>query len=60
MEIEDVDALTDRIENLMKEPARAQAFGKAGRARVLEKFAIQREAEGIFKVYERVWNTKKI
>jgi len=34
--------------------------GKAGRGRVLEKFAIQREAEGIYKVYERVWSTKKI
>jgi mannosyltransferase len=60
VEIEDVDTLTARIENLMKDPKRAVAFGKAGRARVQEKFAIQREAEGIYKVYERVWNTKKI
>jgi mannosyltransferase len=60
VEIEDVDTLTARIENLMKDPKRAQEFGKAGRMRVLEKFAIQREAEGIYKVYERVWNTKKI
>jgi mannosyltransferase len=60
VEIEDTDTLTARIENLMKDPKRAIEFGKAGRARVLEKFAIQREAEGIYKVYERVWNTKKI
>lgn len=60
VEIEDVDALTARIEDLMKDPRRAVQFGKAGRARVLEKFAIQREAEGIYKVYERVWNTKKL
>ena len=60
VEIEDVDTLTSRIENLMKDPKRAETFGKAGRARVLEKFAIQREAEGIYKVYERVWSTKKI
>ena len=44
----------------MKDPRRAVDFGKAGRRRVLEKFAIQREAEGIYKVYERVWNTKQI
>ena len=60
VEIEDQQTLTTRIENLMKDPKRAVEFGKAGRARVLEKFAIQREAEGIYKVYERVWNTKKI
>ncbi len=60
VEIGDVDTLTARIENLMKDPKRAVQFGKAGRARVLDKFAIQREAEGIYKVYERVWNTKQI
>lgn len=60
VEIGDVDTMTARIENLMKDPQRAVQFGKAGRARVLEKFAIQREAEGIYKVYERVWSTKKI
>ncbi len=60
VEIEDVDTMTARIEDLMKDPKRAVEFGKAGRKRVLEKFAIQREAEGIYKVYERVWNTKKI
>jgi mannosyltransferase len=59
-EIEDVDTMTARIENLMKDPKRAIEFGKAGRKRVMEKFAIEREAEGIFRVYERVWNTKKI
>jgi mannosyltransferase len=60
VELEDVDTLTARVESLMQDPKRARQFGKAGRARVLEKFAIQREAEGIFKVYERVWNTKKL
>lgn len=60
VEIGDVEALTARIEDLMKDPRRAAQFGKAGRASVLEKFAIQREAEGIYKVYERVWNTKKL
>jgi mannosyltransferase len=60
VEIEDVDALTARIGDLMSEPARAKAFGKAARARVLERFAIEREAEGIYKVYERLWNTKRI
>jgi hypothetical protein len=51
--------MSARIEDLMKDPKRAIEFGKAGRKRVLERFAIEREAEGIFRVYERVWNSKK-
>lgn len=60
VEIEDVDAMTARIGDLMADPRKAIAFGEAGRKRVVERFAIEREAEGIFKVYERVWQTKKI
>jgi mannosyltransferase len=59
-EIEDVNTMTARIEDLMKDPRRAIEFGKAGRKRVLEKFAIEREAEGIFRVYERVWKSKQL
>ena len=60
VEIEDVDALTARIGDLMADPVKAVAFGRAGRQRVVERFAIEREAEGIFRVYERVWKTKKM
>jgi mannosyltransferase len=53
--IEDAGALTDRIEQLMKDPARAGAMGKAGRKRIEAHFNIEREAREIFAVYERLW-----
>jgi len=53
--IEDVGALTDRIEELMRDPARAAGMGKAGRRRVEAAFSIAREAKEIFAVYERLW-----
>ncbi|HLL28309.1 MAG TPA: glycosyltransferase family 4 protein [Xanthobacteraceae bacterium] len=53
--IEDAGALTDRIEQLMQDPARAEAMGKAGRKRVEAHFNIEREAKEIFAVYERLW-----
>jgi mannosyltransferase len=55
--IEDQGALNSRLDGLMADPDRVARFGAAGRERVLEKFAIDREAEGIFRVYERVWAT---
>ena len=53
--IEDVAALTDRIEQLMKDPARADAMGKMGRKRVEAHFNIEREAREVFAIYERLW-----
>lgn len=53
--IGDDGALTARLDDVMSKPKTAAAMGKAGRERVLEKFAIDREAEGIFRVYEQVW-----
>jgi mannosyltransferase len=53
--IEDEGALADRIEQLMKDPARAGAMGKAGRKRIEAHFNIEREAREIFAVYERLW-----
>ena len=53
--IEDAGALGDRIEQLMKDPARAAAMGKAGRRRVEAHFTVAREAKEIFAVYERLW-----
>jgi mannosyltransferase len=53
--IEDIGALTDRIEQLMKDPARAGAMGKAGRKRIEAHFKIEREAREIFAIYERLW-----
>jgi glycosyltransferase involved in cell wall biosynthesis len=53
--IEDEGALTNRIEQLIQDPARAEAMGKAGRKRVEAEFNIEREAREIFAVYERLW-----
>jgi mannosyltransferase len=47
----DVDALVAALESLMHDPASAAAMGARGRARVLEKFSLDSEAEGIARVY---------
>jgi mannosyltransferase len=47
----DVDALIAALEPLMRDPASAIAMGERARARVLEKFSLDAEAEGIAKVY---------
>ena len=47
----DVDALVAALEPLMRDPAAAAAMGERGRARVLEKFSLDAEANGIAEVY---------
>jgi mannosyltransferase len=47
----DVDALVAALEPLMRDPALAVAMGKRGRARVLEKFSLDAEANRIAQVY---------
>ena len=47
----DVDALVAALEPLMRDPASAVAMGERGRARVLEKFSLDAEANGIAEVY---------
>ena len=53
--IENQGALNAKLDSLMADPQKVASFGAAGRVRVLERFAINREAEGIFQVYETVW-----
>ncbi|MFH1345652.1 MAG: glycosyltransferase family 4 protein [Pseudomonadota bacterium] len=50
----DVDALVAALEPLMRDPASAADMGERGRARVLEKFSLDAEAEAIAKVYRDV------
>ena len=50
----DVDALVAALEPLMRDPAAAAAIGVKARARVLEKFSLDAEAEGIAEVYRRL------
>jgi mannosyltransferase len=47
----DIDALVAAVEPLMRDPAAAAAMGERGRARVLEKFSLDAEANGIAEVY---------
>jgi mannosyltransferase len=47
----DVDALVKAIEPLMRDPASTAAMGERGRARVLEKFSLDAEANAIAAVY---------
>jgi mannosyltransferase len=49
---DDLNALTAKIEVLMKDPALALTMGRAGRAHVEAHFSIEREAAEIQSVYE--------
>jgi mannosyltransferase len=50
----DVDALVVALEPLMRDPASAAAMGGRGRARVVEKFSLDAEANAIADVYRRL------
>jgi mannosyltransferase len=50
----DVDALVAALEPLMRDPAAAEAMGARARARVLEKFSLDAEANAIAAVYRTV------
>jgi mannosyltransferase len=52
--VDDAAALAAAIETLMRDPARAEAIGKRGRAHVAAHFSIEAEAEKIAAVYRRV------
>jgi mannosyltransferase len=50
----DADALVAALEPLMRDPALASAMGARARARVLEKFSLDAEANAIADVYRRL------
>ena len=50
----DVDALVAALEPLMRDPAVAQAMGERARARVIEQFSLEAEADKIAAVYRRL------
>jgi mannosyltransferase len=47
----DVDALVAALEPLMRDPEAAAVMGARGRARVVEKFSLDAEADRIVSVY---------
>jgi mannosyltransferase len=55
VEPDDMAGLEARIESLMRDPAAAAAMGRRGRAHVVQRFSIEREAVGIQGVYDRLW-----
>jgi mannosyltransferase len=50
----DVGALVAALEPLMRDPASAADMGARGRARVIEKFSLEAEANRIAEVYRRL------
>lgn len=51
----DVDALVAALEPLMRNPDRAAEMGLRARARAVAVFSLEREAEQIAAVYQRIW-----
>jgi glycosyltransferase involved in cell wall biosynthesis len=49
--VRDAEALAGALLDLLKDPARRQAFGRAGRARFLERFTADRMVEGTLRVF---------
>jgi mannosyltransferase len=56
---DDVEALVRALGPLLDDPERTRRMGQAGRSRVEAQFSIEREAEGIAKVYETVWQAAR-
>ena len=52
---DDLEALIAGIEPLLADPARAEAMGRAGRAKALAQHTLTREAETMNDVYRRLW-----
>src|SRR5205823_14499910 len=48
----DAEALVGALEPLMRDPASAHAVGERARARVLQKFSLEAEANAIAAVYQ--------
>jgi len=57
--IDDVDALVAALEPLMREPERIEAMGERARARVVDAFSRDREADEISAVYRQVWAARR-
>jgi mannosyltransferase len=54
-----VDQLVSRLESLMSNPQLTADIGRRGRAHVVEKFSIQREAAELERVYRNFWNASE-
>jgi glycosyltransferase involved in cell wall biosynthesis len=57
--IDDVEALVESLELLMRNPESIEAMGERARARVVSAFSRDREADEISAVYRQVWAAHK-
>lgn len=55
----DIDAMAEAAAVYLDDPARAEAAGAAGRARVMARFTLEREAAALNGVYDRLWAEAK-
>lgn len=55
----DAAALADRVVALLRDPARARAFGRAGRAFIGQEFEIRRMLAQIESEYRTIWRLKR-
>ncbi len=53
----DLEALVAAIEPFMADPAKAEAFGRAGREKAVTQHSIEAEAAKMNAFYERIWAT---
>jgi mannosyltransferase len=56
---DNVDALVAALEPLMRDPKRIEAMGQCARARVVDAFSRDREADEVSDVYRQVWAARK-
>lgn len=57
VEVEDVDAMTGHVIDLLDDEVKRHQFSEAARAHVLDKFSIEAEAAAIIAVYRRLLTT---
>lgn len=55
VDTDDVSGLTQAVLSVLKDPRHAVQMGEAARARVTEHFSLAREAEGIARVYNKLF-----
>jgi glycosyltransferase involved in cell wall biosynthesis len=58
VEPQDVGAIAHAIEQLLADPARAEAMGRAGREAVAERFSWEPEGERLLSLYERLGSSR--
>ncbi len=56
VDVDDVEALTDRIERCLQDPQELLEMGRRGRQHVVANYDIRAEAAGIERIYEKIFS----